>query len=295
MFTYEMTAVGIDHEHVGAPCEDHVTTFQWNGVQAEACADGVEGREAERLSTTLAQFMAMYFRSLRSMEDDQLRSEILRVIRSVQAELSSGDEMGCTVVAAAMDRRSHEYFGVSLGDGILLGRDHFSGNVYTALPPEKREDGSVCTTADPDGEILAHVRLVRGRAKDALMVSSNGLENTLWDATGSFLSPTVSKLMDWVVEDPEGVRTDFTELVYDLSLQDDAGVAVMVDRRVRLGAWEGRDPGLLCQRRRDARRYLDYLRWRDAGYSRKNAAQKAGWGWRSTCANIRYMRSIGLD
>lgn len=304
MYIYEMTAVGIDHEHQGAPCEDHVTTFQWGSVVAEVCADGADGRafggeEARRLSETLAQFMAMYFQQLRAMPQEQLQGELLRVIRGVQAELKAekGAELaalGCTVVAAAMDRRSHEYLGVSLGDGILLAREHLSGMVCTLLPPEKREDGSAYLTSDGDEVAMAHIRSVRGRSKDALMVSSSGLEDTLWDESGRSLSPTVGKLMNWVVEDPEGVRADFTELVYDLSLADDAGVAVMVDRRMRLGDYEGKDPTMMCQRRRSARRYRDYLRYRDAGLSRREAAFRAGWGW-ADMRNVSYLRAIGAD
>lgn len=304
MYIYEMTAVGIDHEHQGTPCEDHVTTFQWGSVVAEVCADGADegslgGAEAKRLSETLAQFMAMYFRQLRQMPEDQLQGEILRVIRGVQADVlaergAGAEALGCTVVAAAMDRRSHEYLGVSLGDGILLAREHLSGMVCTILPPQRRENGGAWLTSDDDETVRAHIRSVRGRSKDALMVSSSGLEDTLWDASGRTLSPTVGKLMNWVVEDPEGVRTDFTELVYDLSLPDDAGVAVMVDRRVRLGDYEGKDPTMMCQRRRSARRYRNYLRYRDAGMSRREAAFRAGWGW-ADMHNVSYLRAIGAD
>lgn len=204
--------------------------------------------------------------------------------------------MGCTVVVAAMDRRSHRCLGVSLGDGILLGRKFWTGRVYAMLPPEKREGGEGSyLTRGSDEEILEHLRIVQDSARDALMVSSNGLERTLWDVTGRRLSPTVEKLMNWVADDPEAVRVDFAEAVYDLSLRDDAGVAVMVDHRDALGAWEGKDPTLLCRRRRCARRYRDYLHYRDAGFGRQEAGRRVGWRMRDVVRNISYMKSIGLD
>ena len=148
MFTYEMTAVGMEHEHSNTPCGDHVTTFQWGSVMAEVCAHGADGSrmggvEAQRLSGVMAQFIAMYFRQLREMSAEQVSGELLRVIRSVQKDVAQETgadqaELGCMVVAAAMDRRNHEYFGVNLGDGILLAREYNRGLICTILPPEKR-------------------------------------------------------------------------------------------------------------------------------------------------------------
>lgn len=303
MHHYQMTAVGIEHEHDGMLCEDQVTTFRWGSIYAQACADGWDGRggvEAKSLCDVITQQLAMYYRTYREMSPERLRRELLRLIRREQERLIHDgalreDELGCTVVAAAMDTRSHTYIGVSLGDGILLGRDDVSGCVLAELPPEKRPAGGAYMTCDTDEEILRHMRCVCGRSRDALMVSSNGLEDTLWNAAGRKLSPTVHRLMRWVAEEPERVQEEFSELLYDLSLPDDAGVAVMVDRCEPVRAWRGNDPGLLCRRRRDARRYLSYLRSRDRGYSRTEAAQRAGWGWRSGCVSIRYMRAIGLD
>lgn len=226
MYHYEMTAIGLDHEHQGMPCQDHVTTFRWNGVTAQVCVDGKDGAEARILSEELAQNMAIYFHLWNRMPDGMLAAELLHLIRHVQRGLEACG--GCTLVAAAMDARTHEYLGVSLGDGIMLARESFTRQVVTILPPERRADGSACSTGDEDEEILRHVRVARGRAKDALIISTDGLENTLWDEIGGNLSPTLGNLMKWVVEDPEGLRTDFTELVYDLSLADDAGLAVMV-------------------------------------------------------------------
>lgn len=241
MYYYEMTAVGLDHEHQGEPCQDHVTTFQWNGVTAQACVDGEEGVEARILSEELAQNMAMFFSIWRRMDDEALAAEVLHLIRHGQRGMKGRG--GCTLVAVAMDARTKEYLGVSLGDGILMGRESFTGHVVTLLPPERRADGSVCTTGDEDDEILWHVRSVRGKAKDAMIISTDGLENVLWDERGDTLSPTLGKLMKWVVEDPVGLRTDFVELVYDLSLADDAGLAVLVtDAADRRAKWAESEP-----------------------------------------------------
>lgn len=293
MYSYEMTAVGMEHEHQGKACQDFVTTFRWNGVAAQVCVDGASAAENRCLGEAMAQFVAMYFHSLLGMTDDQLARQVLGVIRSAQAGWE--ELQGCTLVASAMDLRSFRHLGVSLGDGILLAREGYSGQVITLLPPQRRADGSACSTCESDEQILCHVRTVRGRAKDALLASTNGLENTLWDVTGGTLSPTLGKLMQWVVEDPAGARRDFAELVYDLSLHDDAGVAVMVNRPAIMGDWEGRKPDRFCHRRRDARRCLRYLRWRDAGYSRAVAAQRAGWDERTGAERIRYMQAIGAD
>lgn len=297
MQLYEMTSVGLDNEHRGMPCGDYADSFQWNGVSAQACVDGDCGacaEEARRLSGELAQFLAMYYHALCAMPDEQLATELLRLIRAVQAELP-GMPVGSMLVGAAMDARTHTYLGVALGDGVLLARERFSRSVSALLAPRRRPDGSACRTSEADAAILADVRIVRGRARDALLLGTNGLERVLWDEAATTISPTVGKLMTWVVESPGDVRAEFGELVYDLSLPDDACVAVMVDSQERLGDWEGRNPGTLCQRRRDARRYFNYLRWRDAGLGRKEAATRAGWTPEGGVRRINYMRAIGLD
>ena len=296
MFQYNVIQKGIMHDFYGMPCQDALETFSYQDVICTALSDGVSacrlgGEVAKMLSSRAAIQFAQFFADYCQMTDDELRAEVVALIRDVQRRLAidyaekgeavSLADMGATLALVVYNKRTEEYIALNLGDGAVLARREGCEAAETLLPPVKINMGGallpVVTVYDA-ALIHRHISIHHGKGvHDAFLLSSDGMDGVLFSGETGEVSPSVGYLMRNLVEDPQGVRDFLPGEIARLQLNDDASVAMLVHSSPVPETFIDRSKASIPgKEKRRARQCAVYGEERCKGKDRKFAGRKAG-------------------
>lgn len=161
------TCTGSRHRAEGRPCEDHGAAAVRGDVTAAVLCDGAGtksgGAEAARVTAgLLAEVLCGRFEELYHSDSGTARLTVARLVTdALLAESRSAgirkEELGCTILAAAMDSRGRAVC-FHLGDGIILQRDRGAYSVVTG-PSRGKVPGSTYLTMNCD--LWQHLRYCR--------------------------------------------------------------------------------------------------------------------------------------
>lgn len=289
MILYTGTLRGQSH----AECEDAVAYASDRGVCAIALADGASCCEASRLfAEDIVQWAAdisvRSFARMQHMTDMEIARDMLALIRERQHVLSRThhigiQELGSTLKVFITNGKQHII--LSLGDGAVFGMDGCSS--LTALTNTAAEPGQLAhatwLTIHDDAVILEKLQVVRGKALTGYVLTSDGLDGTLYNAQGE-CSESFAEVLHDLRDDPLGAGTDFMNAIASqLPHEDDVslGLLLLDVPGVRfLARTDPRNTGSSASARAALRRAAAnrrYLKARSEGLSPRAAARRAGW------------------
>jgi len=307
MFRFGMTHPGRVHAFEGTACQDAVASRMERGIGAIALCDGAgslahaaEGGRAmaDSISRKLIERFGEYLR----MQARDIAEEVAGCIRETVDGLAARhsaerDGFGSTLLAVCCEAASGRYVALHLGDGVIAARSE-DGSVRTlSFPDSGREAHSTYLTTSSDAQIRSHLRVIKGDSRDrAFFMTSDGAERILYAEGGRILSPAIGDLCAELTLHPARLKGELEECVrFQLKPMDDFSVAILVNMEPSASLF-ARDAGHGNLRaRRVARGYLRYVRGREMGMGRTQAARYAGWRKKHAKRRIAKARALCLD
>ena len=231
---------GLSHLYENRLLEDATAVMVRNGVACAVVCDGASCCRcarpiANRLSKTISHFLTKNFQECVNMPAKTLRKKIFHLIRRDQMNLQSSlrcrmEDLGCTLLAAAMDESTGRYMAIQLGDGIIIGHSN-EGRLLRLTTPDQGEHRSTYLTCCGNETLMNHLQIVTGTDMRALLCSSDGLEGNLYSNNRKmpFVSSDFVQLLKRLREEPGIVHEllDKIDSSTDTKPLDDFSLAVV--------------------------------------------------------------------
>lgn len=205
---------GLAHIYDHHMLEDFSHTSIHDSVGSAVICDGASccskaAPIANALSKTIAHWLVKHFEEAVQSSPEALRRRICRLIRKEQYRLQSVlrcsiEDLGCTLVAAAIESGSGRYVAIQLGDGIIIGRDQSGALLRVTQPDQGQEDRATYLTCCDNETVFSHLQIVTGTSMAGLLCTSDGLEGLLYAANAPAVSTDCAKILQcpsepWIV------------------------------------------------------------------------------------------------